>query len=268
MVQYGNESTLLQVDFCVEHAQGPASHYDEYYDFLEGVVPIEAPGPAGIDPNLEQVLSEKAQQAGDLDTAVLVATIAVVLVCILTCSILLLCCYYRRRRAARTSAPKTVEPEGTLRLSHDAVPYSYRATSLAAVSAADREQSSLDVARNSNGLFDFGVQSKDPSGVSSMYASAYPTKYSTVESVFTRGPSPVEVPGESSSPAERMEYVQYQIDSLNGVEVLNGLIMDTSMHSRLTGGKSSAPEVQLPCLPCHVRLAKKSYVYRLFTPPE
>lgn len=43
-------------------------------------------------------------------------------------------------------------------------------------------------------------------------------------------------PGPGASSAAEQEYVQYQIDSLEGREVLNGLVLQQGMHSRLLGG--------------------------------
>lgn len=100
-------------------------------------------------------------------------------------------------------------------------------------------QSSADVKLYSNALSDHTPKANG-SAVSDMYAAAYPTQGFTVESSIG---ATVEHPGiqsmaltESSNISKRMEYAQYQIDSLRGQEVLDGLIMDMSVHSRLLGG--------------------------------
>lgn len=78
------------------------------------------------------------------------------------------------------------------------------------------------------------------STISFMYAAAYPTQEFTVESTTGGTVGHLEQPSmagtASSNISKRMEYAQYQIDSLAGHEILDGLILDKSVHSRLTGG--------------------------------
>jgi hypothetical protein len=80
----------------------------------------------------------------------------------------------------------------------------------------------------------------DPQGgglvLASVYQAAFPTRESTMcVSTAVRGPQ--QAPGPDASSECKQEYAQYQIDSLGSAEVLDGLILQQGLRTRLLGGK-------------------------------
>jgi hypothetical protein len=80
----------------------------------------------------------------------------------------------------------------------------------------------------------------DPQGgvsvLASVYQAAFPTRESTL-CVSTAVGGPQEAPGPDATSECKQEYVQYQIDSLGAGEVLDGLILQQGLRTRLLGGE-------------------------------
>jgi hypothetical protein len=80
----------------------------------------------------------------------------------------------------------------------------------------------------------------DPQGdglvLASLYQAAFPTRESTMCASTAVG-GPQQAPGPDASSECKQEYVQYQIDSLGAAEVLDGLILQQGLRTRLLGGR-------------------------------
>lgn len=236
----------MQVQFCPAcqdtEASAPAPWDIFDYNYTLGVqhCSIGADAVVTKNPILENLLNSNSPEESEapLSSAFLALIVTFVALGNLVCTAVVICWFYRRRSSKGAVNKSAVESEQPFKPI-----YGNGAVSLAAESESEHDQSSsqgniqTDVARTSkNVLFVTSSHYREQSGISSMYEAAYPTKCSTIDSECTQGTPVIEAPDEKSTAEQRMEYVQYQIDSLSGVEVLNGLVMDTSMHSRLTGG--------------------------------
>jgi hypothetical protein len=71
--------------------------------------------------------------------------------------------------------------------------------------------------------------------LANMYQAAFPTRESTMRMSTAVG-GPQQAPGPDASSECKQEYVQYQIDSLGAAEVLDGLILQQGLRTRLVGG--------------------------------
>jgi hypothetical protein len=75
-----------------------------------------------------------------------------------------------------------------------------------------------------------------------VYAAAYPTINTVTGNTTYMTNGPPTPPGPNASASTKQEYLQYQLDSLGHSEVLDGLVLQEGMHTRLLGGT---------VLPCH-----------------
>ena len=82
-----------------------------------------------------------------------------------------------------------------------------------------------------------------------MYANAFPTNTSgdtfSASAVQPARMSVMPAPAAGAAAEHMQEYVQYQLDSLGGNTLLNGLVLQQGQHSRLIGGMHNMLSLEL-----------------------
>ena len=83
------------------------------------------------------------------------------------------------------------------------------------------------------------------------YQAAYPTQAGGTTFAATMA-SPQAAPAPGASSESKQEYVQYQIDSLKDGEVLDGLVLQQGLRTRLLGGVSDCCLAGLSSVRAHL----------------